>query len=146
MILFYNMVSAAQCIAGIGYAVTVDNVLGTRSIVADVSGASLPTASNWYIDAILLKLEPTGLTGVSLTSSPTGKSPFVWNATTSASRVDLQKFSSLLMDGFTLIYFTGIVVPSAIDSSRALVNSGGPIHGRLHLTRLVHSLIRRQCR
>ncbi len=107
-------------INGINYNIEI-YTSGSGTITADTSGATLPTATNWYIDAILLKLEPTGITNPSLTSAPASG----WTATTSASPVNLQKFSSLPMNSFTLFYFTGIVVPGTNDNSGALINSGG---------------------
>jgi hypothetical protein len=106
-------------ILGVRYAVNILNGAGT--ITAYTDGATLPSSSDWYIDAILLKVTNTKLTNVNLTSTTNLNDS--WDATTSASPVNLQKFGNdVPNDGWTLFYTSGVQVPSTNASSGASVN------------------------
>jgi hypothetical protein len=109
-------------ILGVRYAV---NILGTAgTITAYTDGATLPSSSDWYIDAILLKVTDKKLTNVNLTSTTNLNDS--WSATTSASPVNLQKFANdVPNDGWTLFYTSGVQVSSTGNaSSGASVNGG----------------------
>jgi hypothetical protein len=121
-------------ISGITYQVAL-NTNGSGTITANVSGAILPSAAPWYIDAILLKLEPSGgLTNPSLTSHPVSIVPNTdWVATTSNNQVDLQKFSNLPMNGWTLFYFNGLL-GNTIDNSGARLDGSSTYTWRFTFT------------
>ncbi len=94
-------------INGVTYQIMLDT-LGLGTITANVSGATLPPSGDWYIDAILLKLQSSG--GISDLALDTSSAPasLGWVATTSDNQVDLQKFGKLPMNGWILFYFNGI--------------------------------------
>ena len=91
-----------------------------------------PTASPWYIDWIQFKITdqaitlggPLSVQNVTSNATLNVNSPDpLWGFTTSAIPVDLQKFgSSIPNDGFNLLYWTGIVVPSTTQDSGVLLN------------------------